>query len=96
MHNKCYSCKHRRNIPGDAHISCNQPLIQEHSQMIMLSLVMGASAGFQRSLNLSFDSYAIQSGWLMFPENFDPTWISGDCKVYENHQSENIIAKQEA
>jgi hypothetical protein len=23
--NECYSCKHRRNVPGDAHISCAKP-----------------------------------------------------------------------
>ena len=25
MHNECYSCKHKRKVPGDAHIQCAEP-----------------------------------------------------------------------
>jgi hypothetical protein len=25
MMNECYQCKHRRNVPGDMHISCVKP-----------------------------------------------------------------------
>lgn len=25
MKTNCYKCKHKRSIPGDAHISCNKP-----------------------------------------------------------------------
>ncbi len=24
-HNECYTCVHRRNVPGDAHIGCAKP-----------------------------------------------------------------------
>jgi hypothetical protein len=24
---KCHSCKHKRNVPGDAHIACNKPML---------------------------------------------------------------------
>lgn len=58
--NECFRCKHRRSIPGDAHIQCVNP-----------------------DATMKGNKHGIQSGWFMYPINFDPVWKEQDCKNFQ-------------
>jgi hypothetical protein len=66
----CYSCKFRREIPGDAHSECANPLIGE------------VNYGVKEKLNISASPHGIRMGWFAWPYNFDPVWLE-NCDGYE-------------
>ena len=49
---KCYSCVHRRSVPGSAHSMCIKP-----------------------NALTQFDQHGVDSGWAMWPFDFDPAWL---------------------
>jgi hypothetical protein len=57
----CYTCKHRRNIPGDCHSAC------------------------AKVANVSADQHGYNSGWFIYPWNFDPIWLK-TCDGFENKE----------
>ena len=80
----CYSCVHRRNIPGDAHSECFHPSISDTTYIRMM--VMTATFAYGASvlkrlpeLQLDVDQHAVSAGYFSFPVNFDPVWIN-ECK----------------
>lgn len=91
----CYNCAHKRNVAGDCHISCSNPDIAKHSQTLsMLSLVSPSQlAGFCNStLGFAVEEHGIRSGWFMFPMNYDPNWMSGECFYHsENEKLKNEL-----
>jgi len=96
----CYKCKHRRDVPGDAHSRCAHPalgeLANENNPFAALVTVLGAKrlrGGFSalevaRQLGVKGDAHGIQRGWFLWPANFDPVWLES-CKGFES-------AKQDA
>ncbi len=79
----CYGCKHRRSLPGDAHSECVNPRISDVDRIITpVALMAGLSSAAMKRLNVSGDRHGIQSGWFMWPLNFDPTWLIS-CDGYE-------------
>lgn len=78
----CYQCKYRQNIPGDCHSSCNAPVVSQETKIkVMLMVTNGLDQIVTDVTGLSFEKYAISNGWCNFPLNYDPIWVSGDCKL---------------
>ena len=48
----CKKCKFKKNIPGDAHVSCSRI----------------------KTKVSNINQHGSNSGWFMFPLNFDPIW----------------------
>lgn len=92
-HSKCYECSFKRNVPGDCHISCVNPVLRANQNdfKIMMSIMLGNNNVLKETVGISFDPYGTQQGWCSFPHNYDPTWVNGDCKLYEK-----IPVKQES
>ena len=79
---KCYTCKHRRNVPGDAHSSCAHPAnAQANEDPLLQILGIFASVGrvdpvqAETGLNVKGHPTGIRRGWFNWPWNFDPTWL---------------------
>jgi hypothetical protein len=87
----CYTCKYRRNIPGDAHSACAHPKTGEAGNDPIGNLIaMFASVGrtepmiseAAKELNIQAHSHGVKSGWFNWPWNFDPAWLQ-NCDGYE-------------
>lgn len=78
----CYHCKHRRDIPGDAHSRCVHPSIGETNSMDAVSAIFASVGRAEpvisekaRELNVKGNALGIRRGWFNWPFNFDPTWL---------------------
>lgn len=74
--NKCYSCKHRRNVHGDCHSECVHPEVGDGISGF-IKLLMG-----ENSLNIRANSHCVSSGWFTFPLSYDPVWLE-NCDGFE-------------
>lgn len=72
---KCYGCKYRKDIPGDAHSSCEHPKASFYSWMYVMSLPELTEDLVIPPLNIKANINAIKKGWFMWPLNFDPAWL---------------------
>jgi hypothetical protein len=70
----CYKCKHRRNIPGDAHSSC----ARIGDPFLGFATVMSG----KNPLNIKANQYGVERGWFNWPLNFDPIWLES-CDGFE-------------
>lgn len=68
---KCYTCKHRGTLPGDAHSTCKQALYEYSNRNPDLTI----------NIRVSLDPYGVSKGWANWPFNFDPLWVD-DCNSY--------------
>jgi len=92
----CHTCPFKQNIPGDCHVACGHPVVNGKNQFIVLSAVMrGSGHLLTQPLGLIFSEYGIQSGWCNFPINYDPAWLSGECKL-RSHYEAAVAAKLES
>jgi len=85
---KCYECKYRGSIPGDAHSCCNHPAIGEKDSNEFGALVEMLGGKFQeakKKLEIQGHPQGIRSGWFMWPANFDPTWLL-NCNGFEQKE----------
>lgn len=73
----CYQCVYRGLIPGDAHSECNHPYALEPSNRIATPyfLLIGKRPPLMELMNVSGSQHGIDSGWFMWPINFDPVWL---------------------
>jgi hypothetical protein len=99
----CHSCKYSRSIPGDCHISCAAIVLSNESATKIFAAVTSGIPVLIKAVTdvtgLSFDSYGIQSGYCMFPLNYDPVWMSGTCKLKqlsEDTEAQIAASKQDA
>lgn len=90
----CNSCSFKRNVPGDCHISCVHPVVNENGNDMKVLLGIMSSGGqlFAQQLGFTFSPHAVSSGWANYPLNYDPIWMSGSCKLREHY--EKVIAEQ--
>lgn len=63
----CYSCAHRKDVPGSAHSKCQRGIDALFGRA-PVPLVRG-------------DAHGIRSGWFSFPFDFDPTWLEA-CNAH--------------
>ena len=80
----CYKCKHRGNVPGDAHSCCLHPKIKD-DPMGTFFAIMGIGGGQSSAadeLNIQANAHGVDSGWFCWPMNFDPVWLE-NCDGFE-------------
>ena len=77
MTHNCYTCKHRGEVPGSAHSSCNSITTQNP---IHIAMYMHQNQG--QTENLKLNSHGMRKGWAFWPVNFDPVWVD-QCNFYE-------------
>lgn len=80
----CYKCKHRGEVPGDAHSCCRHPLVKidDNPFGAMVDVLGGKTAEARKELNISGHPQGIRGGWFLWPANFDPTWLL-TCNGFE-------------
>ena len=94
MSNKCYKCKYRRTIPGDAHSRCAHPATGKQKAGMggvfdaIVSMVDGRASEAAKKLNIEADPHGVRSGWFMWPANFDPVWLR-NCDGFEAQEEED-------
>lgn len=73
----CYKCAYRGSVPGSAHSSCNHPLIADDASRFLspLMFMQGIRPKAAKRLNVTAHHHGIQSGWFMWPLDFDPGWL---------------------
>lgn len=76
----CYLCRHRRPIPGDEHSFCTHP---ESNPIALIAIMTHHVAVFKTGLRVAGDPYGIQSGWFLWPMNYDPLWLT-ECNGFES------------
>jgi len=90
----CSTCKYKRNVPGDAHLSCEYPLLDKKNATVISMMSMTNPQAFNNTLLELFgfqaSMHGIQSGWFMFPSNFDPNWIEGNCNKHSDIVGEAV------
>lgn len=87
----CYECRHRRDVPGDAHSQCKHPDIGDRNPISELMALAGAIRSFPmglitekgaKKLNIKGNAHGITKGWFSWPYNFDPVWLE-NCNGFE-------------
>lgn len=68
---KCYSCIHRRNVPGDAHSSCQHPTVAGD----LIDQMVHMLSPSPNAIKVTANRHGIDKGWFMWPANFDPVWL---------------------
>lgn len=81
----CYKCKHRAEIPGDAHSRCNHPAVKQDDNPFgaMVDMLLGKNRAAANQLGISGAEIGIRHGWFMWPANFDPAWLKS-CNGFES------------
>jgi hypothetical protein len=75
---KCYECKFRGNVPGDAHSCCRYP----GNETGMFDMFSAKNVENCKKLNIKASAHGVRMGWFMWPTNFDPTWLE-NCDGFE-------------
>ena len=80
----CYTCKHRRSVPGDAHSGCRHPKvhIDDNPFGALVDMLQGKAMDAAKELNIKGNLAGIKNGWFMWPANFDPIWLE-NCDGWE-------------
>jgi len=94
---KCYLCRYKGVIPGDAHICCDHPLVKDNtfaalSCLISVGLVakLGHHSGsIFEPLNIQANEHGIKEGWFNWPLNFDPVWLE-NCNGFSKNDNLNV------
>ena len=89
MDKKCYDCKHRGHIPGDAHSCCKHPDLGEADRFECLMAILASVGRVYPAINKKYidfgikaNPHGIQRGWFNWPYNFDPVWLE-NCNKFE-------------
>lgn len=87
----CSSCKYRKSIPGDAHISCEFPLVDK---MELIKYLTTEPHNYKKIIKnnygFSIMDGGIENGYVLFPLNFDPSWFNGDCLKHSDLVGEAV------
>ena len=83
----CYECKYRGTVPGDAHSCCLHPEVDCGDGSVFDAIVTLVTnpqliQDAADKLNIQADPHGVQSGWFMWPVNFDPVWLR-NCDGFE-------------
>ena len=85
---KCYECKHRRPIPGDAHSWCAHPEVCGSTFFGALFYTLkGTNSDAMKKLGVKGNAYGIKSGLFNWPANSDPVWLE-ECNGFEMIESD--------
>ena len=88
----CENCVYRGNVPNSVHSSCRHPRALElisfsedlfkHLKRLTNDLQLSPMYELDLKVNEEYREYAIENGWVTWPFNFDPRWIT-NCNGYE-------------
>jgi hypothetical protein len=83
MDPNCYSCKHRHNLPGDAHSCCLHPTTGLTNNNVIENLISVMMHGNPASeMGVTLNAHGVNNGWAFFPANYDPIWVES-CACHE-------------
>lgn len=76
----CHECKYWQSVPGDNHIKCVHPLVENNTALSLLDLQSAPTEGetiiFSRTgVTARVDLHGFNKGWAYFPFLFDPIWV---------------------
>ena len=76
----CKTCKHVLSLPGNVHVSCDHPAIENVS---LLNFIFSQyKAGRINPLNIKANEIGVFRGWFNWPFDFDPVWLE-NCNGFE-------------
>ncbi len=94
----CYTCKHRGEVVGSAHSSCNKFLNTHFGLIALMTSAQGEvnptliclegtdEEGKVISIPAQdWSEHGLREGWVIFPNNFDPCWLNY-CIFHEVEQ----------
>ena len=79
----CYTCKFRRDIPGDAHSQCT--IIPSDYVPFISKIAFTKNGVSTDTINVRLDPYGVENGWAMWPINFDPIWVE-HCNLHREKE----------
>lgn len=87
---KCCACKHRGDVIGSSHSTCEHPVAKAGREPLghLLSMVGGNRVGPQiavqaaATLGIKANAHGVRMGWFNWPYNFDPVWLD-HCDGFE-------------
>lgn len=82
MKSDCYKCKHRSDVPGSAHSSCNA-ISKENQSAALICCLLYSKIG--KNDNIVFHPHGVKNGWCSYPYDFDPGWVE-KCDLFEEKQ----------
>lgn len=84
--NNCYNCPFRKPCVGSAHSRCTVLGEGQEALLFAAALQQRPDTKFVSGDEdlLTFDRYGVESGWCMWPINFDPTWVK--CNLPLNQE----------
>lgn len=92
MKNNCYNCKYRQGVAGSAHSSCNSHLISSISNDILIAAMHAGVSGINKVISrFGIQSVTNNLDYFMFPIDFDPNWITGECNQHSNLSKEESL-----
>lgn len=80
----CYKCKYRQNVVGSAHSSCVYPIDTAKAAIMFMSGAKSLETT-DKSFMIEGNSHGIQSGWFIWPIDFDPVWVE-KCTGFVNKE----------
>lgn len=94
----CSTCDYMKRIPGDCHIKCDYPLMdQKTSSILSLASIanpMAFNQETQRMFGFTAVEHGLLAGYFCFPDNFDPTWMNGECNKHSDLVGEAVKYQQ--
>jgi len=97
----CWTCEHRKEVPGSAHSACAHPSIGERPPLEKVMAIFASPytrrtrrhivgrappiVGTTPELNIVGDPHGIARGWFNWPHNFDPLWLE-NCDGYSKRE----------
>lgn len=92
----CWTCKHRRDVPGSCHIRCAHPLVPAVGPLVDTLAVLASAHRLPfmqdcdalSALAIKGNPHGIRNGWFNWPLVFDPTWLL-NCDGYERKETPN-------
>lgn len=87
----CYKCKHRRPLAWSAHSECAHPGIQPAERILQPFLIPnGIRRGAAVRLGITWHQHGADSGWFMWPMDFDPVWLQ-TCSGFTPEENEGGV-----
>jgi len=77
----CYQCKHRGNVAGSRHSSCQYP----GNETDLFAIFNEANKINARKLQIQAHKHGILNGWFMWPIDFDPVWLL-NCDGFSSNE----------
>lgn len=78
----CYGCQYRGKVPGSTHSCCNYP----GNKTGPFDFFNPSNLKNAIKLNIKGDPHGVNSGWFMWPVNFDPIWLQ-NCDGFKRKEA---------